>query len=66
LVNYSRRYAKGLQSLRQQILNNDFGKFQGGTGYYGNGLLNNGSHMINLVEFFIGAYKRSLSFSENF
>ncbi len=57
LVNYSRRFVKEFRSLREKIASGAFGKFMTGTGYYGKGLLHNGSHMVDLVRFLLGEVK---------
>lgn len=52
LVNYSRRFLMEFQELKEQI--KDYGKFVRGVGYYGKGILHNGSHMIDLLRFLLG------------
>jgi predicted dehydrogenase len=54
LVNYSRRFVTEFNTLKEEIAAGTFGKFLSGTGYYGKGILHNGSHMINLLRFLIG------------
>lgn len=54
LLNYSRRFTPGIQQLQDHIFNNTYGRLQSATGYYGNGFLNNGSHMIDLVSYLFG------------
>jgi len=51
-VNYSRRFIPEYKILKQKIRSKDFGKFLGGTGYYGKGLFHNGSHLIDLLNLF--------------
>lgn len=51
-VNYSRRFIKEFQALKRKI--KDYGKFIKGTGYYGKGIMHNGSHMIDLLTYFLG------------
>lgn len=51
LVNYSRRYINEIQQLKRKIKSNEFGKVICGTGYYGKGLIHNGSHMIDLINY---------------
>ncbi|MDR0580590.1 MAG: Gfo/Idh/MocA family oxidoreductase [Holosporaceae bacterium] len=53
-VNYSRRYVKEFQNLRERIVAGEFGDFSVGSGYYGKGFIHNGSHMIDLLRFLIG------------
>lgn len=57
LVNYSRRFVPEFQDLKKLIDEQSFGKYVFGVGYYGKGLLHNGSHMINLLEYLIGDVK---------
>lgn len=51
-VNYSRRYIKEIQELKKDIKN--YGRFLKGIGYYGKGLMHNGSHMLDLLNYFFG------------
>jgi predicted dehydrogenase len=51
LVNYSRRFIGEFYDIKNQIKNNVFGKFINGTGYYGKGLVNNGTHMLDFLGF---------------
>lgn len=52
LVNYSRRFLPEFQELKKQV--KDYGKFVRGVGYYGKGILHNGSHMIDLLRLLLG------------
>lgn len=52
LVNYNRRFTPEFISEREKIVKGTYGKFLGGVGYYGKGILHNGSHMINTLRFF--------------
>ncbi|QQR49688.1 Gfo/Idh/MocA family oxidoreductase [bacterium] len=54
LVNYSRRFVPDFHKLRERVQHGDFGRFVTGTGYYGKGLLHNGSHMLDFMRFFLG------------
>lgn len=53
-VNYSRRYAKNHQDLRNSILNGDIGAIRTISGYYGKGTLHNGTHWFDLLRFLFG------------
>jgi len=57
LVNYSRRFVPEFNKLQQNIKSGLYGKFVTGTGYYGKGILHNGSHMIDLLRFLIDEIK---------
>lgn len=50
-LNYSRRYLKEFQKLKDKI--SDYGFFLKGTGYYGKGIFHNGSHMIDILSFLL-------------
>jgi predicted dehydrogenase len=52
IVNYSRRYLKEFESLRNKV--KSYGRFLKGNGYYGKGILHNGSHMIDLLQYLLG------------
>ncbi len=54
-VNYLRRWAPGIVSLKQEIEAGQWGRFQGGSALYTKGLLNNGSHMLDVLAFLLGA-----------
>lgn len=54
LVNYSRRFIKEFQDLTKRIKSNEFGDFKTGNGYYGKGFVHNGSHMLDLLNLFLG------------
>jgi predicted dehydrogenase len=54
LVNYSRRFVPEIAKIATKIKENQFGKFLTGSGYYGKGLLHNGTHMIDLVRMLLG------------
>lgn len=51
IVNYTRRFVPEIQSLRDEIKQNQFGKLLSGHGYYGKGWRHNGSHFVNLLQF---------------
>lgn len=52
VINYSRRFLKEFQCLKEEI--KSYGKFLKGVGYYGKGILHNGSHMIDILRFLLG------------
>ena len=53
-VNYTRRFVPEIRRIREEIKKGNYGKFITGTGYYGKGLLHNGSHMVDLLQFLVG------------
>lgn len=54
LVNYTRRFVPEYQQLAIDIRQGKYGKLVTGSGYYGKGVLHNGSHMIDLLRLLIG------------
>ncbi|MBA2678188.1 MAG: Gfo/Idh/MocA family oxidoreductase [Ktedonobacteraceae bacterium] len=54
LVNYTRRFVPEIRRIGLAITDNEYGDFLSGTGYYGKGLMHNGSHMVDLVRFLLG------------
>jgi predicted dehydrogenase len=54
VVNYIRRFLPEFEKIKTDIRKGSYGNFVAGTGYYGGGLLNNGSHIIDLLLFFFG------------
>lgn len=50
ILNYSRRFLPEFMKLKKNI--KTFGKFMRGVGYYGKGIVHNGSHMIDLLSYF--------------
>ncbi|MEI6713241.1 MAG: Gfo/Idh/MocA family oxidoreductase [Verrucomicrobiota bacterium] len=53
-VNYSRRYCPAYAELRAEIESGVFGKIQQVHGYYGKGLVHNGTHWIDLLRYLCG------------
>ena len=53
-VNYKRGFVPEFETLRDEIKRETFGKYLTGSGYYGKGLLHNGSHLIHLLCSLIG------------
>ncbi len=56
-VNYTRRYVPEFDKIRNDIQKGVYGDYLTGTGYYGKGIMHNGSHLIDLLRFFIGEIK---------
>ncbi|PKA27056.1 Gfo/Idh/MocA family protein [Leptospira meyeri] len=54
LVNFIRRFEKGHVELKKKFDRNEFGKIRKVSVFYSKGVLNNGSHFINLLSFFFG------------
>lgn len=59
-VNYTRRFVPEFEEVKRCIVQGIYGKFITGSGYYGKGLLHNGSHLIDLVHYFIGDELKSI------
>jgi predicted dehydrogenase len=53
-VNYMRRFEPGVLALRQMIADGALGEIYKGSAWYSKGLLNNGSHVIDLLAFLLG------------
>ena len=54
LVNYQRRFEPGVIELRDAIGREELGDIYKGTVWYSKGLVNNGSHFIDLLLFLLG------------
>ncbi|MCL2740966.1 MAG: Gfo/Idh/MocA family oxidoreductase [Oscillospiraceae bacterium] len=54
LVNHGRRFIEYYSYLRGKVVNGEYGQFIHGTGYYGKGILHNGSHMVDLLFYLFG------------
>ncbi|MBI3096114.1 MAG: Gfo/Idh/MocA family oxidoreductase [Rhodocyclales bacterium] len=53
-VNYMRRFEPGVLALWQSIAEGALGEIYKGCAWYSKGLLNNGSHVIDLLSFLLG------------
>ncbi len=53
-VNYTRRWDPEISKLREDMLTGKWGQLRSVTGLYNKGILNNGSHMLDLLHFLIG------------
>lgn len=54
-VNYMRRFEPGVLELKRRIAGGEFGRIYKGTVWYSKGILNNGSHFIDLLHFLLGS-----------
>ncbi|MSQ57469.1 MAG: Gfo/Idh/MocA family oxidoreductase [Limnohabitans sp.] len=54
-VNYSRRWSSQVTALSEELNNGNWGMVRSVTGIYNKGILNNGSHMIDLLQCLIGS-----------
>ncbi|NPU86153.1 MAG: Gfo/Idh/MocA family oxidoreductase [Syntrophaceae bacterium] len=54
LVNYIRRFEPGVLALRETLQRGDVGKIEKGVCWYSKGILNNGSHYIDLCRYLLG------------
>ncbi len=57
VVNYMRRFEPAVQGIRALIRSGKLGDVIKGVVWYGNGILNNGSHYINLLEYWLGGVR---------
>ena len=53
-VNYLRRFVPGLEQLRGEIQSGAWGGLQNAVGTYAKGVLNCGSHMVDMVRYLVG------------
>lgn len=53
-VNYTRRWDQDIAQLQTNILNGQWGELRSVIGCYNKGLLNNGSHLLDLLNFLLG------------
>jgi predicted dehydrogenase len=53
-VNHTRRWAPDVRELAQQLHRGDWGAVRSAVGWYGKGVLNNGSHLIDLLLWLLG------------
>jgi len=53
-VNYTRRWDPAVADLRDGIAQGRWGTLRSAVGYYNKGLLNNGSHMLDLLGLLLG------------
>ena len=53
-VNYLRRFIPEYRRVKAAIAAGQYGKFLTGSGYYVKGFLHNGSHMVDLLRFWLG------------
>ena len=53
-VNYLRRFVPEYRAVKNAIADGQYGKFLAGSGIYVKGFLHNGSHMVDLLRFWLG------------
>jgi predicted dehydrogenase len=58
-VNYMRRFDPAVAELREQLAGGAIGSVRAGVAWYPGGLLENGSHMVDLVDFLLGPIERA-------
>lgn len=63
-VNYIRRYLPAVQQWKTRLHSGELGELLYGCLTYGKGLLTNGSHFVNLAEFWLGPLRMESLFSE--
>ena len=56
-VNYFRRYDSAIQRLKREIERGTWGALQWACGFYGKGVLHNGSHMVHLMQYLFGTLR---------
>ncbi len=53
-VNYLRRFVPEFRAVKQAIASGSYGRFLTGSGFYVKGFLHNGSHMVDLLQYWLG------------
>jgi predicted dehydrogenase len=53
-VNYLRRFVPEFRAVKQAIATGNYGRFMTGAGFYVKGFLHNGSHMVDLLQYWLG------------
>jgi predicted dehydrogenase len=53
-VNYTRRWAPDISRFRDEIVSGQWGEIRSIVGHYNKGVLNNGSHMFDLLHYLFG------------
>lgn len=68
LVNYTRRFVPEFRLINERIRKGEFGNYVSGTGYYGKGVVHNGSHLVDFLQYLLGSVKsyQGISFSRDF
>ena len=59
VVNYSRRFVPEFEKIRDDIRGGIYGGYVSGVGLYGKGINHNGSHLIDLLRYFVGEIQDS-------
>jgi len=59
VINYSRRFVPEFERIRDDIHSGTYGGYVSGTGLYGKGIVHNGSHLIDLLRYFLGEIQDS-------
>jgi len=54
-VNHTRRWAPDVLRLRAELTNGEWGEVRSVVGHYNKGILNNGRHMIDLLQYLFGS-----------
>ncbi|MBF0146486.1 MAG: Gfo/Idh/MocA family oxidoreductase [Magnetococcales bacterium] len=63
-VNFWRRFIPEMVALRGEIAQRRFGALHAVNGYYADGLIHNGSHLVDLVHFLVGGITPNTLFLE--
>ena len=53
-VNFTRRWNPTVAELRRELADGAWGRLRAATGFYTKGILNNGSHLVDLLHFLVG------------
>lgn len=53
-VNHTRRWAPDVREIRHQLADGEYGQVRAASALYSKGVLNNGSHLVDLLSFWLG------------
>lgn len=53
-VNHNRRWDSAVIELKSELARGEWGALRSATGYYNKGVLNNGSHLVDLLHYLVG------------
>lgn len=54
IINYSRRFDESVKNFKADIASGRYGILRSGSGFYSKGILNNGSHLLDMLHFLLG------------
>lgn len=64
VVNHTRRWAPDICTLKEEFEQQKWGKIRSVAGFYNKGILNNGGHLVDLIQYLLGPMRVIASGSE--